>query len=263
MLADRLAAARTALEGAAETYIRDSSAATAAFASALQAYEGFLQHYPDDAETLVRLIRRRSMLGHTEQLEELIPRATSLESISVSELAQVGANVFNDGFPQYAASILEPAVARNPYSQNTLYLMTRVYYAMRDGDKLLATAQQLMELDPLNVQGVRMIAAAWDLAGNSDSVVKYVALADTGLGWSVTVTQFLPSESAAVLNGSVANISLSPLGPMTLVFEFLGADGTVLATSAADVPALESRRRHQISVRVDVGNAVGWRYRRQ
>jgi tetratricopeptide (TPR) repeat protein len=263
MLADRLASARTALAGAAEAYVRDSSAATAAFANALQAYEGFLRQYPDDAETLVRLIRRYSMLGLTERLEELIPRATSLEALDVSELAQLGGNIFNDGFPRHAASVLEPAVARNPYSQNTLYLLTRVYYSVRDGDKLLATARQLMELDPLNAQGVRMLAAAWDLAGHSDSVAKYVALADTGLGWSVTVTQFLPTESAAVLNGSVANISLSPLGPMTLVFEFLGADGSVLATSTADVPALESRRRHSISIRADVGHALGWRYRRQ
>jgi hypothetical protein len=93
--------------------------------------------------------------------------------------------------------------------------------------------------------------------------MKYVALADTGLGWSVTVTQFLPTESTAVLNASVANISLEPLGPGTLVFEFLGADGSVLGTATADVPALESRRRHAISVRADIGGAVGWRYRKQ
>ena len=263
MLADRLAAARGALGPAAEAYVRDSSAATAAFASALRSYEGFLEQYPDDSETLVRLLRRYSMLGHTESLEQLIPRATSMEEVDVGELAQVGANVFNDGFPSQAAVILEAAVARNPYSQNTLYLLTRVYYSVGEGDKLLATARQLIELDPLNSQGVRMLAAAWDLAGTSDSVLKYVALADTGLGWSVTVTQFLPTESAAVLNGSVANISLTALGPTALVFDFLGADGSVLSTATAEVPALESRRRHAISVRADVGGAVGWRYRRQ
>ncbi len=263
MLGDRLAAARTALGPAVEAYTRDSSAAIAAFASALQAYERFLEQYPDDAETLLRLIKRYSMLGQTEPLEQLIPRATSVEAIDANELTQLGANIFNDGFPGQATSVLEAAVARNPYSQNTLYTLTRVYYSVGEGDKLLATAQQLMELDPLNSQGVRMLAAAWDLTGNSDSVLKYVALADTGLGWSVTVTQFLPTESAAVLNGSVANISLGPLGPTTLVFEFLGADGSVLASSTAEVPALESRRRHAISVRADVGDAVGWRYRRQ
>ena len=263
MLADRLAAARGALGPAAEAYVRDSSAATTAFASALRSYEEFLEQYPDDSETLVRLLRRYSMLGHTESLEQLIPRATSMEEVDVGELAQVGANVFNDGFPSQAAVILEAAVARNPYSQNTLYLLTRVYYSVGEGDKLLATARQLIELDPLNSQGVRMLAAAWDLAGTSDSVLKYVALADTGLGWSVTVTQFLPTESAAVLNGSVANISLTALGPTALVFDFLGADGSVLSTATAEVPALESRRRHAISVRADVGGAVGWRYRRQ
>ena len=256
MLADRLAAARAAVGPAMEAYTRDSSAATAAFANALQAYVGFLEQYPDDAETLVRLVRRYSMLGHTERLDQLIARATAMEEIDVGELAQVGANVFNDGFPEQAAGILEAAAIRNPYSQNTLYLLTRVYYSVGDGDKLLATARQLIELDPLNSQGVRMLAAAWDLAGNSDSVIKYVALADTGLGWSVTVTQFLPTESAAVLNGSVANNSLNPLGPTTLVFEFLGADGSVLATATAEVPALESRRRHAISVRGDVGGVV-------
>jgi tetratricopeptide (TPR) repeat protein len=263
MLADRVAAAREALAPVMEAYERDSSAASDAFRSALEAYEGFLEQYPDDGDMLLRLIRRYSMLGHRERLGQLIPQAIANDDIPVSELAQVGANVFNDGFPALAAQILEAAAARNPYSQSTLYLSTRVYYSMGDGDKLLAAARQLVDLDPLNSQAVRMLAAAWDLAGNSDSVMKYVALADTGLGWSVTVTQFLPTESTAVLNASVANISLEPLGPGTLVFEFLGADGSVLGTATADVPALESRRRHAISVRADIGGAVGWRYRKQ
>jgi hypothetical protein len=77
------------------------------------------------------------------------------------------------------------------------------------------------------------------------------------------VTQFLPTESAVVLNGSVSNISLNPTEATTLLFEFLGTDGAVLATSTAEVPPLESRRRHAVSVRADVGGVVGWRYRRQ
>jgi tetratricopeptide (TPR) repeat protein len=263
MLADRIAAARAALAPVAETYARDSAAASEAFADALRANEQFLEQYPGDVETLHRLIRRYSMLGHTERLSQLIERAVAMEEVEVAQLVQLGTGVFNDGFPQHAASILETAATRNPYSQNALYVLTRVYYSLAEADPLMTTAQQLVELDPLNQQAVRMLAAAWNFKGASDSVLKYVALADTGLRWSFMVTQFLPTESAVVLNGSVSNISLNPTETTTLSFEFLGTDGTVLATSNAEVPPLESRRRHAVSVRADVGGVVGWRYRRQ
>lgn len=181
----------------------------------------------------------------------------------MNELTQLGSSLFNDGFPERAVSILEVAAQRNPYLQSTRYLLTRIHYALGDGEQLRENAARLLEIDPMNPVSVRMMAAAWDLLGESDSVLAYVALADSGLGWGVTVTQFLPTASVAVANGSIANITPHPLDATSLVFEFLDADGTVLASVTADVPALAARQRHAFTVRAEVGGAVAWRYRRR
>ncbi|MDH3369247.1 MAG: FxLYD domain-containing protein, partial [Gemmatimonadota bacterium] len=87
--------------------------------------------------------------------------------------------------------------------------------------------------------------------------------ANEGLQWGVTVTQFLPTGSAAVVSGSVANITSQSLAPTTLLFEFLDASGGVVASGSAEIPALEPRRRHAFSVRAEVSGAAAWRYRRQ
>jgi len=262
-IADRLSAATAVLAPAIEAHQRDSAAASAAFANTLRGYERFLELYPSDGENISRLLRRYSMLGQGAKLDPLIDRITALDGVEVNELMQLGSSLFNDGFPARAVSILEVAAQRNPYLQSTRYLLTRIHYALGDGEQLRENAARLLEIDPMNPVSVRMMAAAWDLLGESDSVLAYVALADSGLGWGVTVTQFLPTARVAVANGSIANITPHPLDATSLVFEFLDADGTLLASVTADVPALAARQRHAFTVRAEVGGAVAWRYRRR
>jgi hypothetical protein len=108
---------------------------------------------------------------------------------------------------------------------------------------------------------MRLMAAAWDLAGNPDSVMKYVALADTGLGLGVTVTQFIPSPVTSTVNGSILNMSSGPSQPAVIDFEFLDAEGAVLGTATVEVPTLEPKRRHAFTAEANVPRAAAWRYR--
>ncbi len=262
-LAGRITAARAALPDAQTKLAQDSAGAGVAFAPALAAYERFLETYPDDADMTLRLLRRYSLLGNTTGMASTTRRITQLPEVDLNELAQAGTAVYNDGYPAQAVVLLEIAVSKNPYIRAAQYVLARAYYTMRDGPKLTRAAKQLLAIDPQNPQSVRMMAASWDVAGNQDSVQKYVGLANEGLRWAVTVTQFLPTGAAAVVSGSVANITAQPLSATTLMFEFLDGSGAVLASGAAEIPPLEPRRRHAFSVRADVSGAAAWRYRRQ
>ena len=122
--------------------------------------------------------------------------------------------------------------------------------------------ERLLKIDPLNPQTVRLMAAAWDLAGNVDSVMKYVALADSGLGLGVTVTQFIPGPTSSTVNGSVLNMSPRPSEPATIAFEFLDTTGGVMGATTVEVPALEPNRRHAFTATADIPRAAAWRYRR-
>ncbi|MDH3459052.1 MAG: FxLYD domain-containing protein, partial [Gemmatimonadota bacterium] len=262
-LADHIAAARAQLAGVQAAHDRDSAAATNVLAGGLKAYEQYLDRYPDDAETMLRLLRRYSIVGYRSRLADLTARIAGMEDLDLGALTQVGTNLFNDGMVPEAAALLNIVTTRNPHAHDALYVLSRVHYAAHDTAELMSVTSSLLAVDPLNPQAVRMMAAAWDLAGNADSVRKYVAQADSGLGWGVTITQFVPAATSAIVNGSVVNLTGRQLAATTLVFDFLDAAGTVLATVAAQIPPLESRRRHALSVRTEVSGATAWRYRQQ
>ncbi len=263
MLADRIAAARQ-MRGQLETAIqRDSIAASEAFSGVVDAYRRYLTVYPDDGDAALRLLRRYSLLGDTDGMDGTIERIETLESVDLTDLTQAGSSVFNDGHASHAIRILDLAVVRNPYMQSTLATLARAYYTLGDHARLTAVVERLLEIDPLNPQSVRLMAAAWDLAGNTDSVMKYIALADSGLGLGVTVTQFIPGARSSTVNGSILNMSPRPSEPTVIAFEFLDTGGTVLGSTTVDVPVLEPNRRHAFTAQADVPHAAAWRYRRQ
>lgn len=261
MLAGRIATGRDLRDELSAQVVRDSSAASAAFAGAITAYGRYLDEYPDDTEAALRLLRRYSLLGHTDGMDRMIGRLAAMDSLDLTELNQAGTAIFNDGHPERAIRLLDLAVERNPYLQAPLTTLARSYYQLGDGEQLTRTVARLLEIDPLNPQTMRLMAAAWDLAGNADSVAKYVALADTGLGLGVTITQFIPSPVSSTINGSVMNMSTSPSQPAMLEFEFLDTEGTVLGSATVDVPALDAKRRHAFTAEVAVPRAAAWRYR--
>ncbi len=262
-LASKLAQAQEALPMAQEALARDSAAVDAALAPALEAYTAYLDAYPDDADATERLLRRVSLAGRKGQMDRLITRLLELDDVSPPQLTQIGVQLFNDGHTAAATQVLETALQRNRYMRNALFLLCRAYYALEDAEKLQVVARQLLDIDPLNPQSVRMMAAAWNLAGHQDSTLAYIALADTGIGWSVTVTQLVPTATTSVVNGSVANIAARPLPATSLEFDFLDTAGNVLGTASVPVPALQPRARQQISARIEQGGAVAWRYRRR
>jgi hypothetical protein len=114
----------------------------------------------------------------------------------------------------------------------------------------------------MSTQNLRMMAAAFDLARNADSTSYWVAQADTGVGWSVRITQMVTMGPRTVINGTVSNISGRPAEPMTLEFSFIDEDGAVIATATAEIPALARGGREALAVETDQSGAVAWRYRR-
>ncbi len=261
-LADRLAAARAALPAAVEAMQRDSAAVDGAIGPALEAYEVYLGEFPDDTETKLRLLRRYSMAGRAGQMEVLVTELSTDRSIELIDLSQVGVSLFNDGHPEASVRLLGAVTARNPYLRAALYTMCRAYYVLQDQESLQSTAAALLEVDPMSPQNLRMMAAAYDLARNADSTRYWVAQADTGVGWSVRITQMVTMGPRTVINGTVSNISGRPAEPLTLEFSFIDESAAVIATATAEIPALARGGREALAVETDQTGAVAWRYRR-
>jgi len=261
-LAERLAAASAALPAAIEAMERDSTAVDAAIGPALETYEAYLAEFPEESETKLRLLRRYSMAGNSGQMEVLITELSTDPSIELIDLSQAGVALFNDGHLEESVRLLGVVKERNPYLRTALYTMCRAYYALQDHENLRSTAAALLDVDPMSPQNLRMMAGAFDLVRNADSTNYWVAQADTGVGWSVRITQLATMGPRTVINGSVRNISGREAEPLTLEFSFIDESAAVIATVTTEIPALARGGREVLAVETDQTGAVTWRYRR-
>jgi tetratricopeptide (TPR) repeat protein len=262
MLEQRLEGARAALPAAMGAMERDSTALAQVLDPAIEAYAVYKQQFPDDWDAQLRLLRRYSLAGYTSQMDVLVTQLASNNAVPLNDLSSAGTALFNDGHPAQAAQMLEGVTRRNPYVRSALYTMCRSYYMLQEQERLKRAATQLLEVDPLNQQNLRMLAAAYDLARNADSTRYWVAQADTGVGWTIRVTQMVTMGPRTVINGTVANISGRDIGPLALEFDFLDEGGAVVATSTVQIPALARAGRHALSAETEQTGAVAWRYRK-
>lgn len=259
----RLGRARELLPQTREAIARDSARSWQALAPALAAYDRYVDAFPDDQRVLFRLLRVAAAVGAERTLERRITQVAGIGALDLDGLSQAAVDVFNSGQYAHAARLLEVGLAQNPYHRSSLYLLARSHFALGDAEASMAVARRLLAVDPLSPQSVQMVGLAWGLSGQRDSAQTYLRRAQSGMGWAVTVTQFLPTESATVLNGTVQNATQTPQTAGALVFEFLQADGGIAATHEAAVPPLAPGALHALTIRVDRGGVVGWRYRKQ
>jgi tetratricopeptide (TPR) repeat protein len=263
VLTQRLASARLTADSLVVTAAAESAAAGTALEPAIRYYHRFLEHYPGEIDPTLQLVRLLATTGDRAALDRLVQQVTTMSDASVPALVQAGLGLLGDGLPAPAATLVEAALTRNPYDQRALTVSVRAYHALGQATPLAAAARRLLDIDPLNPASARAMAIAWDLAGQRDSTARYLALADTGLAWNVTVSQFTPSEHVTSVSGFVHNAAGHPLPETALAFEFLDAAGAVLFRASAPVAALPPDSRQPIQLRVEQGGAIAWRYRRE
>ncbi|MCZ6760138.1 MAG: hypothetical protein O7D29_07175 [Gemmatimonadetes bacterium] len=259
----RLIASRTMRDSLSRAVAAKGQAAAAAAGPAIEALRAYVNRYPQETDAATNLARMLSALGYRRALDSLVSRIIEAEGVSGLQLAQIGIGLLNDGQHRSAVRMLDAGLTRTPNMLIPLLTLARAYYFLREAEPLTRTAKRLLDIDPLSSNSLRMMAAAWDLQGNSDSVSKYVQLADGGIQWNVSVSQFRPTEQSTVVNGRVRNTVNQTLAPITLLFDFLGSGGEVLFSEAVEVPELPPGGSHSISIRLQQGGAVAWRYRKQ
>jgi tetratricopeptide (TPR) repeat protein len=260
-LVARLAADRQARDSLRTAAATDSAAAAAALAPVIGQYASLVERYPDDGDAALVLLRLLSAAGDRAALDSAVERVARSTGGSEQALVGAAAALQEDGLPGPAGRLVAAVLEHNPNHHGALAVLTGVHHQAGQGTALLDVARRRTALAPLDPNAARATAVAWNLLGERDSTMRYLALADTGLGWNVHVSGLTVGENAASLSGYVLNAGPSPRPAMTLVFEFLDAGGAVLGDATAAVPALEPGGRARISVRLDRGGTASWRYR--
>jgi tetratricopeptide (TPR) repeat protein len=185
-------------------------------------------------------------------------------------LSQAGVIAAQAGKTEDAARLFEHALASNPHQRDALNNLAAMYYGLNQFDKMLPIVDRLTKVDPSNPDNWMFAAYAYQGLGKAaksaspqqkaytDSLLKYKALAEK-LPVKLTFTQFTRGAERATLAGTLENLAPAAKA-YTVTFEFLDAQGNVVATESATVGPLEKGKSAPVSVTVPKGGVVAFRY---
>jgi hypothetical protein len=132
---------------------------------------------------------------------------------------------------------------------------------------LVTGAAKLLEMEPMSEDNLRLLAQGQRGLRLQDSVIT-TATRLVALPFGVEATQFQIKQSGARFTADATGRAPTdaqgkPLktAPLTLVFEFVDAKGTVLDTKEVAVAALAPGQKQTIDLEAKGAGIAGWRYR--
>ena len=256
-----VARGRGTLAAALQQLATDSSALAAAFAPAVDALNEYVALYPVDIDAATTLATLYGQTGHGNQAAAVFDSlAAHTKNLDPDALFGPGVRMVGQGLYRPGARALALGLARNPYRREALFSLAIAYYQLRDSTALLPAAQQLIALDPLNRQSLKLVAAGWDFRRARDSTKAYVTRADS-LGVEISVVSFLPDSAGAAVSALATNLKTTPSKPARLTVDLLDVTGQVVATLTQDLPALPPRQSQVFELKASGRGIAGWRYR--
>jgi tetratricopeptide (TPR) repeat protein len=253
------------------------------YPEAVKAFEQYLKWMPNDNEAkrgLAGAYRGAGDAAKAQAVEQQIVASggsagggagggAAAGGAGSSDLMNIGVNLYNDKKYAEAAAAFEKVVQAEPYNRDALFNLTNTYLALKDGPKLLATAQRLTALEPMNENALKLLGEGYK---QSKQVNEAVATAEKVLALpiDVNVNEFAPTASGASLTATATGRDAKtaaekpiPPAPVTLTFEFLNAGGGVVGSQDVQVPALKAGASQELKAAGQGQGIVGYRYKQK
>jgi tetratricopeptide (TPR) repeat protein len=249
------------------------------YPAAVTAFERYLGWAPNDVEAKRGLAAAYRGAGQVEKAQTLEKEVASAPGggaggggeaaggAGAQDLMSVGVNLYNEKKYADAAAAFEKAATAEPYNRDALYNLANTYLALKDGPKLLATAQRLIAIEPASENSLKLLGEGYKRSGKVNDAVK-VAEKVLALPADVKVTDFSTTGSGATLQATAtgrqaqtaAGKAVTPT-EQNLTFEFLDTKGTVVGTQDAKVPALAPAAAQNLKVEAQGAGITAWRYK--
>ena len=242
---------------------------------AIPVFEKYLVIVPTDATAKKALASAYRRAGQTEKAQALEKELIAAgpvagaegEGVSDSDLYDLGAQQFNDKNYKDAALTFGKVIEHNPYYRDALFNQANAYLALEDGANLAATAERLIQIEPLNEFDHSMRAQGYKFTKNTDKLVEAITVRE-GLPLNVEIDRLKVAGATASIVGKAkgreakgADNKVIPARPITIVVEFLDQTGQVLATQETTIPALQPNAEQAILVEAKADGIKAWRYK--
>ena len=249
------------------------------YPEAAAAFERYLKWEPNDVEAKRGLAGAYRGAGQADKAQALEQELVASGGAAVGggaaggagaqDLMSVGVNLYNDKKYAEAAKAFEQVATTEPYNREAIYNLTNTYFAMKDGPKLLASAERLAAIEPLNETALKLMGEGYKQTSKVDEAVK-TAEKVLALPVDIKVNDFATTPTGATFTATATGRAAQtgagkPIAaaPVAMTVEFLDAKGAVVATGDAQVPALQEGANHEIKVAGQGAGISAWRYKRK
>lgn len=236
----------------------------------LNAYIAEAGDDPNAASAKAELARLHSVMGDTAAVAALYKgMLENPAQYSDVDLFQAGLQAAQAEHDADAEKLFKAGLEKNPNSRDGLYNLVAVLFNQKKFTEMLPVAKKLVAVDPNNPENWRLLAAAWQgvskdtksaavKRAQTDSLVqafeKYQKLPTV-----VTFSQFRHDGATHTLKGVVENRGAKAT-TATIRFEFLDAQGNVVATKEATVGPVAPKAKADFTVTVEQPGIAAFRY---
>lgn len=227
---------------------------------AAAAYESYLADHPDDALVRIRYALSLMDTGQTEEATAIFEEILGRDDLTAQQWVEVGVGLYNtDNFAD-AATAFSKARERNPYNKEAMENLVNASVQAGRTAPVLPLADTLVSWYPHEQAHYQLLASA---LARADDDMRAMQVLQTGENLSVVfdfVQMGEAREGSYVVRGSVEARAGAPES-IEVPFEFLGADGSVVATETLtlSLPAAGESGRFDLTVNSDTPIA-GFRY---
>lgn len=281
----------------AALYTNGASTATGArkdslTAAAVATYTRYLQFYPNDLATKLRVMRvsgsQLDSAGAVKFVDEVL---ANVDGIGDAQLADAGGELTKNKLYGSGLRLFEAALKKNPYSRDGLYNSAVALNNLERYDEMRSYFTRLRDLDPnnvgiyslaRNVQASRKLAiqtrankGVKPRAGQqimltpaqnaqikvfNDSLIYFTSLMQN-MTPTVEVRSFSPVAGGVQFGAIVQVPPDKPAGAYTLVIEFLDVTGTAVATQTVRTKQIDAGGYEQVSAEGKGTGIVAFRYK--
>jgi tetratricopeptide (TPR) repeat protein len=246
--------------------------------SAIVWYQRFRTDQPNDPQALTGLAAALESAGRGADAVGMYDSVLLLaDSMPTLDLFQAGVAMFRVKRYDRAAEAFDRGLARSPYYRDGLFNLANTYLSLANdvdsttpktqqeeikrtyGEKMRPIVERLVAVDPNSTAALRLLAAAFQLVGDSDSTLAVLQRIED-MPFEITVSTFVPVGSGFDVRGIVTNLRSEAAEIPAVTFEFITEDGTVVQSKTIEPQTIDGGGVAPFAL-APIGEGIAaWRY---
>ncbi len=245
-------------------------------------YAEYRQVAPEDSEAITGMLQVLKAAGRDEDA------LTFTDTILAHADVLTDIDIFSAGVALFQADRFEESVraflvglAKNGHYRDGVYNLAQSYFALanpagrEEGEDvspdekkardeaaklMLEVSQRLVEIDPSSESTLRLLAAAYQLTGDTTATLSLLERMEE-LRFNVKVERFQSTDGGYQIQGTISNLKEEDTTVPDVVFEFVDTDGNVVTAETVSGTTLTSKGSARFELNPLGDGIAAWRYR--